>query len=469
MKICRRNTWNWACKLEADRLLNLKLDDDTFQPERQVVISERKLRSVDSPFGLVEEQLFATAYTQHPYGWPVVGWDQDLHRMTLDDCLAYYRSHYHPGKITVVIAGDVEPERARDLVDRYFGQIPAPAAAPEPKVAEPPQRGERRAILKKVSQVEALFAGFHVVGLDHPDLYPLNLLAVILSGGKASRFHQEFVRVGKAIALDVELAPLPFSAQDPDLLVIAAVAAPGQSLPELEQELWAALNRLPQEGVTPAELARAKKLLRSQAVRSLAHNFFRGLLVGLFHLKTGDAQLANQILSSLEAVTADDILRVARTYLREDNRTVVVLKRILQADYIPEIHQATLANGMTILGVELARGPLAESHPSWANAAPETDPLGKTRGWPTSRAELLTPGQRLPQPGSCNWPRTSRPEERDRSTAGPVLTPPSSPSLEGLSEDFSEHLATLAEVVQTPSFPEPEFRPIRERRRRAVS
>jgi zinc protease len=315
-------------KLEADRLVNLKLDDDTFQPERQVVISERKLRSVDSPFGLLEEQLFATAYTQHPYGWPVVGWDQDLRRLTLDDCLAYYRSHYHPGKITVVIAGDVEPGRARDLVDQYFGQIPAPAAAPDPKGVEPPQRGERRAIFKKVSQVEALFAGFHIVGLDHPDLYPLNLLAVILSGGKASRFHQEFVRPGKAIALEVELAPLPFSAQDPDLLVIAAVAAPGQSLPELEQELWAALDRLQADGVSPAELARAKKLLRSQTVRSLTHNFFRGLLVGLFHLKTGKANLANKILSSLEAVTPDDIVRVARTYLKEDNRSVVVLKPV---------------------------------------------------------------------------------------------------------------------------------------------
>jgi zinc protease len=156
----------------------------------------------------------------------------------------------------------------------------------------------------------------------------LNLLAVILSGGKASRFHQEFVRPGKAIALEVELAPLPFSAQDPDLLVIAAVAAPGQSLPELEQELWAALDRLQADGVTPAELARAKKLLRSQAVRSLSHNFFRGLLVGLFHLKTGKAHLANRILSSLEAVTPDDIVRVARTYLKEDNRSVVVLKPV---------------------------------------------------------------------------------------------------------------------------------------------
>jgi zinc protease len=315
-------------QLEADRLLHLKLDDDTFQPERQVVISERKLRAVDSPFGLLEEQLFATAYTQHPYNWPVVGWDQDLHRMTLEDCLAYYRSHYHPGKITIVIAGDVEPEKARGLVDHFFGQIPAPATAPEPVVVEPPQRGERRAIVKKVSQVEALFAGFHIVGLGHPDLYPLSLLASILSGGRASRFQQEFVRVGKAIALEVELAPLPFSAQDPDLMVIAAVAAPGKPLPELEQELWAALDRLRQDGVTPAELARAKKMLRAQAVRSLAHNFFRGLLVGLFHLKTGDVALANRILSSLEAVTPDDILRVARTYLQKDNRTVAVLQPV---------------------------------------------------------------------------------------------------------------------------------------------
>jgi zinc protease len=182
--------------------------------------------------------------------------------------------------------------------------------------------------LKKVSQVEALFAGFHIVGIDHPDLFPLSLLAVILSGGRSSRFHQEFVRVGKAVSLEVELPPLPFSAQDPDLLVIAAVATPGRPLPELEQELWAALERLQQDGVSSAELARAKKLVRSQAVRSLAHNFFRGLLVGLLHLKTGKAELANLILGSIDAVTTDDILRVARTYLRQDNRTVVVLQPV---------------------------------------------------------------------------------------------------------------------------------------------
>jgi zinc protease len=111
-------------------------------------------------------------------------------------------------------------------------------------------------------------------------------------------------------------------------MVVAAVAAPGNPIAQLEQEIWAGLERLRSEGVAPAELARAHKLVRSQAVRSLAHNFFRGLLAGLFHLKSGDARGANQILNSFEAVTAADILRVAQTYLREDNRTVVVLKPV---------------------------------------------------------------------------------------------------------------------------------------------
>jgi zinc protease len=106
------------------------------------------------------------------------------------------------------------------------------------------------------------------------------------------------------------------------------VATPGRPLSELEPEIWAAIDKLQKDGVTPAELSRAKKLVRSQAVRSLSHNFFRGLLVGIFHLKTGDATLANRILSSIDAVTADDILRVARMYLKEDNRTVVVLQPV---------------------------------------------------------------------------------------------------------------------------------------------
>jgi zinc protease len=321
-----------AVRLEADRLKNLKLDEENFQTERQVVISERKLRSVDSPFGLVEEKLYATAYTQHPYNWPVIGWDQDLHRLTLADCQAYYRTHYHPGNMIAVVAGDVVPEAVRDLLDRYFGDIPNPGPPEVSQIVEPPQRGERRVIFKKVSQVEAFFAGFHVVGLDHPNIYPLTLLAVILSVGKSSRFYQEFVRSGRVAEMEADLAPPPWSAQDPDLMVIRAVAAPGNSLTELEADVWAGLEIIKREGVKADELARAKKLMKSQAVQALAKNFYRGLVVGLFHLKTGDGAKANLMLKNYEAVTRDDIQRVAQTYLTEDNRTVVTLKPVPPAE-----------------------------------------------------------------------------------------------------------------------------------------
>ncbi|MGQ9688747.1 MAG: M16 family metallopeptidase [Desulfobaccales bacterium] len=317
-----------ALRLEADRLTHLKLDEENFQTEREVVVSERKLRSVDSPFGLVEEQLFALAYTQHPYAWPVIGRHQDLRRLTLADCLAYYRTYYQPGNITIVVAGDVAPEAARDLVAKHFGPLAGAGRPAFPKVEEPPQRGERRAIFKKVSQVEAFLAGFHVVGLDHPDIYPLTLLSLVLSEGRASRLYQEFVRPGRVADLEAYLAPPPWSAQDPDLFLFRAVAAPGTDLAQLEQDVWNSLERFKAEGPEEAELHRAKKMLKAQTVQALAKNFFRGLLVGLYHLKTGEAHRINDMLGYYETVRRDDLTRVAREYLREDNRTVVILRPV---------------------------------------------------------------------------------------------------------------------------------------------
>jgi zinc protease len=170
------------------------------------------------------------------------------------------------------------------------------------------------------------------VGLDHPDIYPLTLLAVILSVGKSSRFYQEFMRSGRAADMEADLAPPPWSAQDPDLMVVRAVASPGNSLAALEADVWAQVEILKSEGVKPEELARAKKLMKSQAVQALAKNFYRGLLVGLFHLKTGNGAKANLMLTNYEAVTLADIQRVAQTYLIEDNRTVVTLKPVTPAE-----------------------------------------------------------------------------------------------------------------------------------------
>jgi zinc protease len=309
-------------RLEADRLLNLDLTQESFASEREVVRSERKLRSVDSPFGLPLELLFATAYSQHAYKWPVIGWDSDLVAMTLADCQNYFRTYYNPANMVATVAGDVEPEKAREIVGKYFGGIPSSGPVPAVHTTEPPQRGERRAVFKKVSQVEAFLAGFHVSAIEHPDTYPLLRL------GKASRYYQKLVRPGLAIQVDVDLSPPPFTSQDPGLLVITGIATPGQSLAALEEAVWEEIEQIKAHGLAEAELARIKKLMRSQTVRVLANNFYRGLLAGLLFLKTGHADGINKLLTYYEQVTLEQVQAVAQKYLGEDNRTVVVIKPV---------------------------------------------------------------------------------------------------------------------------------------------
>mgnify|MGYP005841243813 FL=1 len=315
-------------RLEADRLKNLDLTPESFASEREVVRSERKLRSVDSPFGLPLELLFATAYTQHSYQWPVIGWDSDLVAMTHADCLEYYRTYYNPANMVIVVAGAVEAEQVRDLVNRYFGDIPSAGPPPAVKAAEPPQRGERRAIFKKISQVEAFLAGFHVPALGNPEIYPVMLLAAALGLGKASRYYQKLVRPGRAIEVDVDLSPPPFTTQDPGLLVILAVSPPGQPITSLETAVWEEIEAIKATGLEAAELARVKKLLRSQTVRVLANNFYRGLLAGLLYLKTGRFDGINDLLTNYEQVTLDQVQTAARKYLSPDNRTVVVVQPV---------------------------------------------------------------------------------------------------------------------------------------------
>ncbi len=315
-------------RLEADRLLNLDLTQGSFASEREVVRSERKLRSVDSPFGLPLELLFATAFSQHAYKWPVIGWDSDLVAMTLDDCLDYFRTYYNPANMIATVAGDVDPEKARELVAKYFGSIPSAGPIPAVHTAEPPQRGERRAIFKKVSQVEAFLAGFHIPSIKDPDIYTLLLLAAALGMGKASRYYQKLVRPGLAIEVDVDLSPPPFTSQDPGLLVITGIAPPGQPIAALEAAVWEEIEQIKTHGLEVAELARVKKMMRSQTVRVLANNFYRGLLAGMLYLKTGEAEGINTLLTCYEQVSLGQIQAAAQKYFSQDNRTVVVVQPV---------------------------------------------------------------------------------------------------------------------------------------------
>jgi zinc protease len=314
-----------AVRLEADRLENLRLTRESLEPEREVVRSERKLRSVNSPFGLLVEQLFALAFEKHSYRWPVIGWDHDLQSLTLEDCREYYRTHYAPGNAVVVVVGDVSADQVFKTVEKYYGHIPP---QPPPRLTIPPekiQRGEKRAVFKKVSQVAAFFAAFHIPGILHPDLFPLQLLCTALSSGRSSRFFEKFEKPGKAVETGAEMGSPPFLSMDPGLLQIYAIAAPATSLEVLEKEIWEEVENLRQTPLLPAELEKVKKQSRSSFLRNLETFFFKGLMAGLYQVRAGDFRPIYSILTDYDSVTSADIQRVAQKYLRPENRTVVTL------------------------------------------------------------------------------------------------------------------------------------------------
>jgi zinc protease len=322
-----------AVRLEADRLQNLQITLESLEPEREVVRSERKLRSVNTPFGLLIEQLFALAYEQHPYRWPVVGWDHDLKNLTLEDCQEYYRTYYSPNNAAVVIVGDVSAEEAWKTVERIYGPIPSQTHPRRVITPEKPQRGEKRAIFKKVSQVAAFFAAFHIPEISHPDLFPLQILCVALSAGRSSRFFEKLEKPGKVVEAQADMGSPPFFFMDPGLLQIYAIASPEVSLATLEQEVWEEVENLRQKPLSREELSKVKKQICSYFLRNLQTFFFQGLLAGLYQVRAGDYRLLYKILPGYESVTAEDVLRVAQKYLRPENRTVVLLQPVDQQEH----------------------------------------------------------------------------------------------------------------------------------------
>ena len=327
------NKLELAVRLEADRLQNLQITPESLEPEREVVRSERKLRSVNTPFGLLIEQLYALAYEQHPYRWPVIGWDHDLKNLTLENCLEYYRTYYAPNNAVVVIVGDVSADEALKTVDRFYGPLPSPPHPRQIITPEKAQRGEKRAVFKKVSQVAAFFASFHIPGIAHPDLFPLQILCGALSAGRSSRFFEKLEKPGKAVEAHAEMGHPPFFSMDPGLLQIYAIASPSVPLATLEQEIWEEVEDLRQKTLSREELAKVKKQVRSYFLRNLQTFFFQGLLAGLYQVRGGDFHLLYKILPGYESVTEEDVLRVAQKYLRPENRTLVSLQPVSHSEH----------------------------------------------------------------------------------------------------------------------------------------
>src|SRR5438094_8630834 len=214
--------WDVALEIESDRIINCAFDPEEFEAEKKVVIEELKT-GLDSPWGLLLQEQEAAAFKVHPYRNPIVGWLQDVERATVEEQQAYYRRYYHPNNAILVLAGDFDTDQVLTKVNRAFGSIPTGPPAPPMLLQEPAQRGERRLTVRWRSNVPRLAIAYHAPQIAHVDSYALQVLGVVLSEGKASRFYQRLVEREQSVTfVSAEYG----EAKDPPLYHIQTEARP---------------------------------------------------------------------------------------------------------------------------------------------------------------------------------------------------------------------------------------------------
>jgi zinc protease len=312
--------WDVALDIESDRMANCSFDLEEFEAEKKVVIEELKT-SLDSPWGLLMQELEAGAFKVHPYRNPVVGWLQDVERATVEQQQAYYRRYYQPNNAILVIAGDFETDDVLARVSKAFGSIPAGAVPPVMALEEPAQRGERRLIVRWRSKVPRLSIAYHAPSIAHPDTYPLQVLAVVLAEGKASRLYQRMVEREQS----VNFVSAEFGeAKDPTLFHIRSEARGEHSIDEIEASIYSELKNVIDKGVTPAELDRAKHQIEAHFILSRERTLDQAILLGQME-SIGTLNYIDSYVRNIQGVTAEQLADVCKRYLNENNRTVALL------------------------------------------------------------------------------------------------------------------------------------------------
>ena len=309
--------------LEADRMRNLTLDPKDIDSERQVVIEERRTRTEDDPAGFLGEAVSAIAFKAHPYGQPIVGWMEDLTRITPTQLRAFYNTYYVPGNAILVVSGDFKAPELLDKIKRRFGPIARAADPPAVTAVEPAQDGERRVTLRRPeARLPVVYLAWPVPNYTSPDAAALELLSTVLSSGRASRLYRHLV-YERQLALDAG-GDYSYFSLDPNVFWFWATPLPGQTPETLEKELLVEMERLRSEPVTDEELTRAKNQTEAGFVFQEDSIHRRASLLAHFELLGGYAK-KDEFLRSIRALTAADLQRVAKSWFPPDLKNVGTL------------------------------------------------------------------------------------------------------------------------------------------------
>ena len=310
--------------LEADRMGSLDVSEANFQSEREVVKEERRVRIENEPYGYIEEDLRAAAFTVHGYHHTPIGIMEDLNKATLADVRDFFNTYYKPNNATLIVVGDFQSEAALAMVNRYFDGIPA-SSRPIPRLdnLEPPQTAER-VVNKSYSNtpLAAVVIGYKIPPRYTPDYYPLDIASNILAGGESSRLYQTLVYEDQ-IAL--QSAGFGNFSEDPGLFWAYAILNAGHTPEEGEKAVVGVLDGLKTEPVAPQELEKAKNQEISADILGRQTDEERAEALGYATVIGKNPNLVNIDLGRFESVSAGDVQRVATEYFAKDQATVLLI------------------------------------------------------------------------------------------------------------------------------------------------
>jgi predicted Zn-dependent peptidase len=292
-----------------------------FYKERDVVREERRMRVESSTQGKLIELLMATAFMAHPYR-NRIGWASEIESLRAKDAEAFYQKYYAPGNLTMAVVGDVKPAEIKRMAEKYFGTIPPRRLPPPVSAVEPPQEGEKRAVLETNSQ-PLLVLGYKRPNQNHADDPVFDVISGILSSGRTGLLYKELVR-DKRIALAVQAIPSFPSGKYENLFVLFDVPQAGHTIEENEKAIYAILEDLKTKTVDDVTLQRVKTKVRAGLVRQLDSNTGLASQLPFYSVMYGDWRVMFTSLKDIEKVTADDVQRVAKTYFNDTTRTVAL-------------------------------------------------------------------------------------------------------------------------------------------------
>jgi predicted Zn-dependent peptidase len=308
--------------LESQRFLHPVMRE--FYKERDVVMEERRMRTDSEPIGRLIEQFQAAAFMAHPYHQPTIGWYSDLLTFSATDAQRFFDRYYVPSNMVIGIVGDISPEQAMPIIEKYFGQLPNRPKPEEFTTVEPPQDSERQVVLREAAQ-PFYVEGYHRPNYRDPDDAVFDAITDIMSNGRVSRLYRSLVRDKKIAAEAAGFTGLP-GIKYPHLFAFYAVPTPGHTPKELADAIHAEIDRLKSEYVSDEELQMFKTRAKADLIRSLSDNEGLATELATTQLRYGDWREMFRQLDEYDKVTKEDIRRVANKIFVPENRTVGILE-----------------------------------------------------------------------------------------------------------------------------------------------